>query len=186
MTLYRTYLLTKDHSYYDDSSVVLLQTKPNDLDGYYHCKNLLHSLSGERCENVVQLDWPKPFPYDDNPNQEDRTRFEILGLVSINGTLCLKRELHGEKQLALWNPTSREFKFIPFSPIESKPYWFILPDKYQVRVGYDRVTHDYKLIRLISYIPSLGLPSVSFGRCIYQIVTLGGQLMLICFVLMTM
>lgn len=79
MTLYRTYLLTKDHSYYDDSSVVLLQTTPNDLDGYYHCKNLLHSLSDERCENVVQLDWPKPFPDDDNPNQEDRTRFEILG-----------------------------------------------------------------------------------------------------------
>ena len=180
MTLYRNYLLTKDHSYYDDSSVVLVQTVPNDPPNnptyYYNCKILLHSLSGEKCENVVQLDWPKPFQEDDphpppfedyasSSEEEDdvvHAFFGVLSSVSINGTLCVKRVCWGETQLLLWNPTTKEFKFIPSSPIESKPYWRVSPDDGHVPVGYDRVTHEYKVIRFITCIPSRDLPSVSF------------------------
>ncbi|PNY00261.1 F-box/kelch-repeat protein at3g06240-like protein [Trifolium pratense] len=154
MTMFRNNLLTTDHPYYDYTSV-LIQTRGG---------GGLHSLSGD---NIVELDWPNPFPCpiqeEDNhpPSSEEEEeedddeesegnhprpvrRFSIVGSVSINGTLCLHNR-YSKGELLLWNPTTNEFKFIPSSPFLSAPYYFVWPDSSQLHVGYDRVKDDYKM-----------------------------------------
>ena len=126
MTMYRNYLLVKDRSYYDGASV-LIQTTQDDDAGYHDYKNVLNSLSGERCENMVKLDWPNPpFQEIDLPPFNDSllvdaylaydTRFEMLGSVGINGTICLY--CNRGTPLSFWNPVTHEFKSIPPSPIK--------------------------------------------------------------------
>ncbi|GAU28517.1 hypothetical protein TSUD_156740 [Trifolium subterraneum] len=169
MTMFRNNLLTKDHPYYDYTSV-LIQTKHG---AYYHnYKYLLHSLSGD--DNIVELDWPNPFPIqeeDKHPSSseeeeeegfEDKppvTRLLIVGSVSINGTLCLDNR-YSEGELILWNPTTNKFKFIPSSPILSIPYYGVWPD--HTLVGYDHIKDDYKVIRSMCARPNPKLPDVYF------------------------
>jgi molecular chaperone HtpG len=172
MTMFRNNLLTKDHPYYDYTSV-LIQTEHGSY--YYNYKYRLHSLSGD---NIVELDWPNPFPCpiqeeDNHPpsssqgEEEEQelmvnlpvTRFLIVGSVSINGTLCLDNK-YSENELLLWNPTTNEFKFIPSSPILSIPYYRVWSD--DTRVGYDHVKDDYKVIRSMGAYTNPELPPVYF------------------------
>ncbi|AET03161.1 putative F-box protein At3g16210 [Medicago truncatula] len=121
--------ILKDHSFYDDTCLLLKQTVPGH---YYHCA--LYLLSGENFENKVILNWPPPF-------QADDIDMDILG-SGINGTLCLHRY---HRTIVLWNPTIGEFKVIPPSPIDSQ-----LHDPTSVTLhgfGYDSVRDDYKVIR---------------------------------------
>jgi hypothetical protein len=61
MTLYRNHFLTKEHSYYQDTSVLLHQIF-YPWDGDYWDKTFeLSSLSGERFKNRVKLDCYFPF-----------------------------------------------------------------------------------------------------------------------------
>ncbi|CAJ2633592.1 unnamed protein product [Trifolium pratense] len=172
MTMFRSNLLTKDHPYYDYTSV-FVQTKHG---AYYdNYRYRLHSLSGD---NIVELDWPNPFPCpiqeednyspssseeEDEESEDNRvppvTRFLIVGSVSINGTLCLDNQ-YSKAELCLWNPTTNEFKVIPSSPILSIPYYRVSP--VHAQVGYDHVKDDYKVIRSMGAFPNPKLPPVYF------------------------
>jgi molecular chaperone HtpG len=121
--------ILKDHSFDDDTCLLLKQTVPGH---YYHCA--VYLLSGESFENKEILNWPPPF-------QADDIDMDILG-SGINGTLCL-HQYH--TKIVLWNPTIGEFKIIPPSPIDSQ-----LHDTTSVTLhgfGYDSVGDDYKVIR---------------------------------------
>ncbi|CAJ2633590.1 unnamed protein product [Trifolium pratense] len=168
MTMFRNNLLTKDHPYYDYTSV-LIQTKTRGGGGLY-------SLSSD---NIVELDWPNPFrcpiqeednhpPSSSSSEEEEEegsqdnppvTRFCIVGPVSINGTLCLDNK-NSNAELFLWNPTTNEFKFIPSSPILSAPYYHVWPT--QTQVGYDHLKDDYKVIRSMCALPNLKSQPVFF------------------------
>jgi molecular chaperone HtpG len=150
MKMYRNFFLTNDHFCYDDTSLLLhLITHQQ---GFF--KYDLYSLSGENFENRVKLNWPEPFP------EYDYSSFEIIGLASINGTLCLRTFYYDDEdeyddeilQLILWNPTTNEFKVIPCSSVVSEPYlWTVKPLHHLA--GYDRVNDDYKVIRDTICIP---------------------------------
>ncbi|XP_058746702.1 F-box/kelch-repeat protein At3g06240-like [Vicia villosa] len=128
MSAYRTTFLSKDHSYYSDKSL-LLHKENGDT-----CQ--LYSVSDERFENIVRLNLPQvtlkldPSTYD----------LEILGPVSVNGTLCLT--CPRQKNMALWNPSTDEYKVIPPSPFFYSGYRV-----YHSGFGYDSVTDDFKVLR---------------------------------------
>jgi hypothetical protein len=61
--MFQNYFLSKNHSYYDGSSILLNWTN-NALPGERY-PSTLYLLSGERFENMVELDLPPPFHEDD-------------------------------------------------------------------------------------------------------------------------
>jgi len=144
MTMYRNYFLSNNHSYYDDTSILLNHTNiPLPGDAFY---DTLYILSGERFEHKVKLDWPPPFHDDD--------RFiDILSQTSVNGTLCLAKDC--DPKCVFWNPTTDEFKVIPSSPFLSKlsQSRYVDPIVYFNGFGYDHVRDDYKVIRHLSSYP---------------------------------
>ena len=135
MSMYRRNFISKHERDNDDSRVLFKQSMPRT---FY--EDRLFSLSGERFENMMKLDWPPPF-------QEDDRNIFIMG-SSINGTLCLTSDY----AVVLWNPATAEFKVIPngTSTIE-----FPLGVEISVSLegfGYDIVRDDYKLIRCATVI----------------------------------
>ncbi|XP_058782880.1 putative F-box protein At3g16210 [Vicia villosa] len=131
MTMYRNYFISKDHSFYDDVSLFLhLVDDLNDEDALY-------SLSGERFEKIVKLDWPNNYSFD------------ILGPISFNGTLCLGHYDNSHKIMS-WNSTTTEFKIIYDSSNSCFPDF----SYNHCQVGYDHVKDDYKMIRLIHCTPA--------------------------------
>jgi len=144
MTLYRNSFLTNDNSYYDDTSLLLhKKIEPQDSDDFHEETFELYSDSGERFENMVKLDWPSikfdPM-YWDNPEYD--SGFNILGSCSVHGTLCLL--CARQKNIILWNPTTREFKLLPPSPFDYGPNWAVVVDHHGF--GYDCVNGDYKVM----------------------------------------
>ncbi|RHN57668.1 hypothetical protein MtrunA17_Chr5g0442951 [Medicago truncatula] len=101
---------------------------------------------------MVKLDWPNPpFQEDDLPPYDDSVfvdaylaylhadaRFEMLGSVSINATICLY--CNRGTPLSFWNPVTHEFKSIPPSPIKQ-----VVANNRGARFGYDYVEDDYKV-----------------------------------------
>jgi hypothetical protein len=132
-----------NHSYYDDTFLILHKLLPKTHRYRTHCE--FYWLSGEKFENRVKLDWPPPF-------QNDDTNIYIVGSISINGILCLEQEFRYLRQLVLWNPTTRESKVIPPSPLENVPpdrnAWFVLQG-----FSYDHVSDDYKVIQMTDFCP---------------------------------
>ncbi|XP_004491389.2 F-box protein CPR1-like [Cicer arietinum] len=115
--------------------------------------NQWYSLSGERFENRVMLDWPNLYP--------DQFNFlKFFSFCSINAILCYESnyfsKLIMDRKIILWNTTTKEMKVIPSSPFELFSPPVELNIKANVKhfarydlhgFGYDRVTDDYKLIR---------------------------------------
>lgn len=132
-TIYRNSFFTKDHSYYNDKSL-LLHTNNFPFCFGYGVKYELYSVSGERFENRVKLDWPI------NPHYEYKYGFGILGCGSVNGILCLLCDYRG-KNVIFWNPSTEEFKVIPLN----FPGFMCLVD-YR-GFGYDHIKDDYKVLR---------------------------------------
>ncbi|GAU27501.1 hypothetical protein TSUD_14810 [Trifolium subterraneum] len=174
MTVYSNCFLSKNHSFYDDTSL-LLHLKTRD-------KYDLYSLSGERFENIVKLDWPKVplqvpvrrgriihriggIPKENVPPSQvsdfsfeipsSKKSCEILGPIGINGTLCLEYpeipDIRGNTKLILWNPTIEESKVIYLH--NSNHLSIRWGRNYQV--GYDRAKNDYKMIRRTLYPPKV-------------------------------
>jgi molecular chaperone HtpG len=102
--MYRNYFLTKDHSYYDDTSLLLHQTL-----NYFDKEYELYVVSGERFGNRVKLDWPNLF-------SRYNFGFNILGSGSVREIFCLLQTLQGT--IILWNPYTKEVKVIPKSPLD--------------------------------------------------------------------
>ncbi|XP_024628171.1 putative F-box protein At3g16210 [Medicago truncatula] len=135
MDMFRRIFLSKNHSYYNDTSLLL------------HDEYMLYSLFGERFENRVKLDWPNPYG--------EQFDFNIYGCASVNGILCIEdagriEGIHCIEELGrvvLWNPTTGEFKVTPPSPSAfESPCWDPMIDLHGF--GYDQVRDDYKVIRI--------------------------------------
>ncbi|XP_004292675.1 PREDICTED: F-box protein CPR30-like [Fragaria vesca subsp. vesca] len=78
-----------------------------------------------------------------------RVRTEIVGCY--NGLVCIHNP-HHSRDLAVWNPSIRRFKRIPFSPIEvpaAAKTGSISGVKYGF--GYDPATQDYKVVRIYEF-----------------------------------
>jgi molecular chaperone HtpG len=82
MTMYRNNLMMSSSNCHDDTYFVL-HCEPK-ID--YYISTEFYLLSGERFKNRVKIDWPPPFQQNDN-------RIFILGYVSINDILCLKKKI---------------------------------------------------------------------------------------------
>jgi molecular chaperone HtpG len=139
MNIYRNNFITKNISYCDDT-FLLLQEIISPFSREEH--SVMHLLYGERFENNVKIDLPPPF-------YEDGCDIRIFGSVSVNGIFCLSQR---NNKFVLWNPTTKEFKVIPPSPIEYVPpysdrFWDLHG------FGYDHVRDDYKLIRQVVFYP---------------------------------
>jgi len=78
MSIFRRNFLCKDHSCYNDTSFLLYRSF-GVTDTF---QPTLYSLSGERFENMIQLDWPNPF--------REQFYFYVCGSSSVNGIVCLK------------------------------------------------------------------------------------------------
>jgi molecular chaperone HtpG len=97
MTKYRNNFLSNSPSYDGDTSLLI------DL------RNELYSLSGDRFENKVKLNWPNPF-------LEENTNFNLRYFGSANGILCLGYNgfyNYRDRRIVLWNPTIEKFKVVP-------------------------------------------------------------------------
>ncbi|CAJ2634235.1 unnamed protein product [Trifolium pratense] len=138
MTIYRNNFISNSN-HYDDTYLVLQNGVGRER--YYHGEYRFefYLLPGQRFEDRIKIDWPTPFQVDD-------CGIYIMGMVSINGILCLNQG-YG-RRLVLWNPTTREFKVIPRSPLVYVP-----PHRHPRHTlhgfGYDHVTDDYKVIRFV-------------------------------------
>ncbi|KAK2432103.1 F-box/kelch-repeat protein [Trifolium repens] len=153
MDMFRSNFLSKDHSHYNDTSILLEYDAPLDVVPYP--PPVLYSLFGERFENKLKIDWPNPYqvPYD----------FRSYGSVSVNGIFCIEdigrvggfgesRHIQELWRVVLWNPATDECKVIPPSPFAfESPCWD--PSIYFHGFGYDQVSGDYKVIRHIIFFP---------------------------------
>jgi molecular chaperone HtpG len=143
--MYRTNFLSKDCSYNEDTCLLIDYKYTIHLEPSVIIHDL-YSLSSENFDNIVKLDWPKPFREDG-----DAYDFEILGSANINSILCL-RTIHGvDWTLIFWNPTTNEFKVIPTSPAEYERIMYEDVHYCYHLVGYDCIKDDYKVIRFIEY-----------------------------------
>ena len=148
ISLFRNIFLYNNHSYYEHTSLFLHQVVTDD-------RSVLYSLSGERFENGIKLDWPNPF-------QEMEPKFFISGSGSINGILCLINYSQPNTRVVLWNPTTQEFKVIPISPFEFVPHMDV--DILRHGFGCDCVTDDYKIIRQVVCYQKLDIDVLSLGN----------------------
>jgi len=133
ISLFCSNFLSKNHAYYEDTSLLVHQIVTDD-------EYMLYSLSGERFEIGTKIDWPNPF-------EENESNFDISGSCSINGILCLINYSKPNTRVVLWNPTTQEFRVIPTSPFEFVPDMDV--DILRHGFGYDCVTNDYKIIRQV-------------------------------------
>jgi molecular chaperone HtpG len=155
MNMFRNNFISNLHCcpYYDGASLLLQLNE-----SYY--KVGVYSLSGERFENKVKLDFSNPFANLNN--------FRIFGFGSINGILCLYEYDHlGE--IILLIPETQAIKILPSNHIDSVK-WFIPDDaKDYVDVdiishvhgfGYDHAINDIKVIRYVHFViePSMVYP----------------------------
>ncbi|XP_058726193.1 F-box/kelch-repeat protein At3g06240-like [Vicia villosa] len=132
MNMYRINFASNNNFSYDDDSCLTLELTMS-YSGFY---GTLFLLYGMRFENKVKLDWPPLF-------QEDNGCIKILG-SPIDETLCLYNGLLLPK-IVFWNLSTKEFKVLPPSPIESQPPYY----KFGFTLmgfGYDNVRDDYKVI----------------------------------------
>jgi molecular chaperone HtpG len=161
--MYRNHFLTKEHSYYDNMSILLHQTF-SPWDGYYWDDTFeLYCVSGKRFENKVKFDWPN---VKINHIRKDYDNgFNIIGSGSVHGTLCLICSL--EVNIILWNPSTKEIKVIPHSPIDSGRHWEVYVD--HLEFGYDRVKDDYKVMR---HIAQLEQSNISRACSIWEVYSL--------------
>ncbi|CAJ2633562.1 unnamed protein product [Trifolium pratense] len=131
-TIYTNKFISNNNNNYNDDDTYLV---PEHVMGRAH----FYMLPGQRFEDRVKIDWPSPF-------QEDSAGIYILGAASINGILCLNQKY--TRRLVLWNPTTGEFKVIPYGICEDLP-----PNRqphYNLHgFGYDHVTNDYKVIQFV-------------------------------------
>ncbi|XP_058744980.1 F-box only protein 8-like [Vicia villosa] len=152
MNMFRRNFLSKDLSYYNDTSILLQHIAP--LSQRYKYDPKLYSLFGDKFENMIKLDWPNPY--------EDPFDFIIHG--SVNGILCIQDVKSGGRmpesircieelgRYVLWNPATEEFKIIPTSPFAFEcPCWYPIID-FQ-GFGYDRIGDNYKVIRHVEFYP---------------------------------
>ncbi|KAK8470104.1 hypothetical protein PHAVU_004G064200 [Phaseolus vulgaris] len=134
MELFRINFISNQHSYYDDTSLLLCLDQPD--------KSSLFLLSGRSFQNMEKLNWSKGH----------YSGYFILGSSSINGILCLYP--HGSGTIYLWNSSRGEFKVIPPSPVEYIPDSMDPMFVYQ-GFGYDWTRDDYKVIRKLCLFPSV-------------------------------
>ncbi|XP_058746701.1 F-box protein CPR1-like [Vicia villosa] len=131
MSAYCNTFLSKDHSYYSDKSLLLFCQH---LDDTFH----LYSVSDERFEILVRLNWPK-VTLDQPGPPAYYSGFDILGLGSVNGILCLISKTL--QDMILWNPSTEEFKVIPPNPFDSGVW------EDHTEFGYDSLRNDFKVMR---------------------------------------
>lgn len=74
-------------------------------------------------------------------------RIHVLG--SSNGLLCIANVA---EDIALWNPSIRKHKVLPFLPVEKNNYGSSLLGARVYGFGYDPVHDDQKLVRISQYI----------------------------------
>jgi molecular chaperone HtpG len=140
-------LLSNSHrcSYYDGESLLLKIYEPH--------QEVLYSLSGEKFENKVKLDFSNPFA--------NQNYFHIFGFGSINGTLCIYDDECCYHILVLLNLRTNKFKVIPPSRVDliessipdvAKDNISIVVLAYLQGFGYDCVTDDYKIIRYVCFV----------------------------------
>lgn len=138
MNMFYKNLLSNSHRcpYYDGGSLLLRDFELG--------KDVFYSISGERFENKVQLDFSNAYA--------DRFKFRIFGFGSINGTFCLYQDYYYGKTL-LWNPSTHEIKLVPSqdelveSSIEDVVDFVSIHDTYYLHgFGYDNLRNDYKVI----------------------------------------
>ncbi|XP_045797792.1 putative F-box protein At3g16210 [Trifolium pratense] len=138
MTIYRKKFISNSNHY--DDTYLVLQNGERQGDYYYgEYRYEFYLVPGQRFEDRIKVDWPPPF-------QKDDCDIYIMGIVSINGILCLNQGFG--RRLVLWNPTTLEFSVIPRSPFvyvppHGHPYYELHG------FGYDHITNDYKVIRFI-------------------------------------
>jgi len=140
MSMFRENLLCHNHSYYNDTSLLQLETVTIGSE----LKFVLYSLPSERCQNKTKLDWPNPF-------EEAEPEFDVVGSGSINGILCLVSKSQPNNRVVLWNPTTDEFKVVPISLCESARYVDVEITRHGF--GYVSFGDEYKLIRQVMYDP---------------------------------
>ncbi|ESW23473.1 hypothetical protein PHAVU_004G050100 [Phaseolus vulgaris] len=133
MDLFRNNFISNQHSYYDDTSLLLCLDQPDN--------SSLFSLSGRSFQNMEKVNWPKGHC----------SGYFTLGSSSINGIICLHPYELGT--MYLLNPSSGEFKIIPPSPIEYIPDSMCPYSRY-VGFGYDCARDDYKVIRQLFLYPN--------------------------------
>ncbi|KAH7838320.1 hypothetical protein Vadar_024959 [Vaccinium darrowii] len=98
----------------------------------------LSSVNFESLDNAVELD---------NPLKSDDFLTVILG--SCDGLICLIN--NGERELAIWNPSTRRCQKLPFTEDEYPGYATGAPHEIY-GFGYDSVTDDYKLARFVQFL----------------------------------
>ncbi|XP_045829137.1 F-box/kelch-repeat protein At3g06240-like [Trifolium pratense] len=179
MNMFRNNFLSKDTSYCHNASFLLQRRIPNIF------ANDLHSLSGERFENRVELNLPDPFQDDDLCRLY---LFDILNVSSTNEFICVCCHLRDKRfalnviprrplrrirfgnRFALWNPTTDEFKVIPQSPAQFKPFATNVSHdvinfnagSFVYGFGYDRVIHDYKVLHQVQFSAPLLFPDSGY------------------------
>ncbi|AES87527.2 putative F-box associated interaction domain-containing protein [Medicago truncatula] len=139
MNMFRNNLLSNSHRcpYYDGGSLLL---KDFELG-----KDVFYSISGERFENNVKLDFS-------NPYANRFKKFRIFGFGSINGTFCLYQDYYYGNTV-LWNPSTHVIKLVPTpyvlveSFIPNVEHFVSINDRYYLHgFGYDNLRNDSKVI----------------------------------------
>ncbi|CAL5184854.1 unnamed protein product [Lathyrus oleraceus] len=158
MNMYRINFASNNNFSYDDGSCHTIEFKFT-YDGF---RGTLFSRYGEKFENKVKLDWPPLF-------QEDDISINILGSF-VDETFCLYTGSVVPKT-AFWNLSTKEFKVLPPSPIESRPshYRFVFS---LMGFGYDRVRDDHKVIRNAMKSIRCGIEDTESNESIWELYSL--------------
>ncbi|TYH56478.1 hypothetical protein ES332_D08G021900v1 [Gossypium tomentosum] len=119
-------------------------------DPYFIKLHLSHSLKTITNHSLILSHWEGHFfsvDYDlfettqrlNHPFGEQRKTLQILG--SCNGLLALVDDKDG---IFLWNPSTRKSQVLPFNEIG-----FSFPSSTYYGFGYDPISDDYKLVRMV-------------------------------------
>ncbi|XP_058759802.1 uncharacterized protein LOC131633105 [Vicia villosa] len=140
MNIFHTnFFISKPNEDYENTSLLL-----NFVSEKQVTEDSLSKLSGDRFEDMVIMDWPPPF-------EEDHANMLMLGSSSVNGIICLYQDYSDGTPIVLWNPATKETKVLPpsFQLYNGKIEFNPPPSAF----GYDCVTHDYKVLRNVLFLP---------------------------------
>ncbi|XP_055962125.1 F-box protein CPR1-like [Mercurialis annua] len=120
---------------------------------YLHLSHSLHTASNlsiilKNSELYsLSFDSPHRIKLLDHPLMCYNHSIKILG--SCNGLLCISNIVD---DIALWNPSIRTYRVLPYLPVELKRYFGMCSCRVSVfGFGYDCVFHDYKVVRIAQF-----------------------------------
>ncbi|XP_074273792.1 F-box protein CPR1-like [Silene latifolia] len=144
------------------TQTLISQNSPNLIISHFSLSSVAISIENNPNFHLIELDHPLQHLCDTHNFSSYDRKFAPITLGSINGVVCIS--MYDKSSVVLYNPSTKTHRFIPpFTPsTNTNPNFEINPEGTTFNFvvfgfGFDSVSGDYKLLRMIETCNDSGL-----------------------------